>query len=107
MAKHPYASESKSLLKTLNKHGLEPYAVHNDGCDTEYESEAQFLDEMMGSDECWLRVKWKTGRKAAFLLIYGNSPGELAADWTCPEDTPEMMSAMDKAIDEHAAKYGM
>jgi len=106
MSKHPYAKESRSLVRTLKRHKLNPVGVRYDGEPTiECKNENALLDEMMACDDCRLIVEWETGRKASLWLIYGNGPGELVADWGIPEDTPEMSAAIDAAVDEHYARW--
>jgi hypothetical protein len=92
--------ESKSLLKTLQKHNVTILSVNNGDEDTNYADTTlgKFVDEMTACDEAHLYVQTPDGKKHVLYLVYGNSPGELVADYSI---APEL----DAATEEHYDKW--
>ena len=82
-----YSIELRSYLSTLQKHGFKIESCSNDGGD---EIAAQFADvpfdefvtECMGADDCHLFCRSPLGKPIAIYFVYGNSSGEIAADYT-------------------------
>ena len=103
MAKHSYLTETRSLLRTLRKHKIRPAYGESDG--DRFQAEAE---ELTAQDECRLVVyfgpKPEVKHVAQLLLILGNSPGELVADWTIPADA-DHAAALDAATDEHYNRW--
>lgn len=98
-----YELETRSLMETLAKHNFTAiWCSNGEGkvrfSDVSYD---EFLAELHACDEATLIVKSGDGRYLSIYLVYGNSYGELAADWS-------QHPALDKALDEHSDKwYGM
>jgi hypothetical protein len=95
-----WAPETRSLLKTLTKHGLTILAVDNGEYTTKRAgiTLAKFVEECMACDDAWLRVQTPDGAKKTIYLVYGNSPGELPADYS-------VCDLIDAATDEHYNRW--
>ena len=88
--------ETKSLIETLQKHGLTIVSVDNGESKTNFADTTldNFIEETMACDEANLYVKTPEGKVKTLYLVYGNNPGELVCDYTI---APEI----DAATDEH------
>lgn len=83
-----YLPETRDLLQSLHQAGFKLIAFDNGGGEWEsITSMEQAETEILGVDECTVLVTHPiTTKRRVIFLVYGNSPGELAADWTdCPE----------------------
>lgn len=91
-----WVPETKSLLQTLQKHGLKILSVDNGENQTSFLAVPldEFINETIACDEAWLKVETPDGKKKTLYLVYGNSPGELVSDYTI---SPEI----DAATSEH------
>lgn len=93
--------EVRSLIKSLTDAGC--VIVHGDNGEDRFNLKpgkmAEFVNELTACDEAHLYVR-TPGREtlAAVYLVFGNSPGELPADYTV---RPEI----EKACTEHCAKW--
>lgn len=87
--------ETKSLIRTLQKHGLTISSVDNGESVTNFAdvSLSQFVEETMACDEARLYVITPEGKRKWLYLVYGNSPGELVCDYTI---SPEIEAAADE-----------
>lgn len=82
-----YSIELRSYLTTLRKHGFKILSCSNDGGDTDAATFSevsfdQFVEECMGADDCHLFCRSPLGKGITIYFIYGNSCGEIAADYT-------------------------
>ena len=95
---HPYATEIRSLLMTLNKHGFSPFKVY-DRCETEKTSSQKSAAEVILSvDESWLYVKDSSNNKFTVYIVLGNEPGEAVCDSSNYEP-------LNVATDEHYSRW--
>lgn len=101
---HPFDKEVRSLLATLKRHKLVVSSV-DDGCSDVPILDQPAADTILSVDDSTVTVDWATGRTARLYIILGNSPGELVADWTEPQDTPAMITALNKAMSEHTNRW--
>jgi hypothetical protein len=92
-----FAPEFRSLVATLKKHGATIVSVSNGGPRIPYES-AEFESEALACDEAHLYVMLPDGKKGSLYLVYGNSPGEIAADYS-------VHPVIEAATDEHYQKW--
>jgi hypothetical protein len=92
--------ETRSLLKTIEKHGLTLYRGNNG----EYEfafnptKRGDFVNDLTACDESALYVTRPDGKRLWISLIYGNSPGELMSDYSVDP-------LLDLVSEEHGAKW--
>jgi len=114
-----FRPEVSSLIATLEANGFTIVKAF-DGEEyfrrDSFPTLAAFVDQMTGTDDCNLIVRRKAMKDSvktpgtrvyclySLTLIYGNSPGELLADWGVPHDA-EDSAALDKASKEHGAKW--
>lgn len=84
-----FRPEARSLLQFLALAGIAIIAANNGG-DEDFRpgepgmnTEAQFLEELCAADEARLYVRLPGSHTIRFLyLVFGNSPGELVADYS-------------------------
>jgi hypothetical protein len=94
-----YKPELESLLLRLQDRGCKIISGSNDGeshflfSSTPFDN---FLEELLGADEAWLRVVTpdSEGKKRTLYLVYGNEPGVIVCDHHC-DDT------LDWVVSEH------
>jgi hypothetical protein len=91
-----WTPETRSLLKTLQAHGLTIVKVDNGEAETPFAgtSLADFIAEATACDEARLYVKTPSGETRSLYLVFGNSPGELV----CDHGVDPLVEA---AVDEH------
>jgi hypothetical protein len=72
-----WTPETRSLLKTLQAHGLTIVKVDNGEDETTFAgaSLADFIAEATACDEARLYVKTPSGETRSLYLVFGNSPG--------------------------------
>lgn len=77
--------EVRSLLRTMTTAGLTLDHCDNGENKTSFANVnlAGFVDELIACDECSLFVRNPDGKRLWVYLVFGNSPGELVADYTC------------------------
>ena len=95
-----WTPETRSLLKTLQSHGLIVHQVDNGETVTPFAgtSLADFIAEATACDEARLYVKTPSGETRSLYLVFGNSPGELV----CDHGVDALVEA---AVDEHYNKW--
>ena len=75
--------ETRSLLQRLHNAGIAILSVsHEDRVPFDANKLDQFIEECSACDESYLSVRLPDDKKATLMLVYGNSPGELVADYT-------------------------
>jgi len=80
MRQHPYATEIRSLMRTLNKHGFTPVSVF-DGEETEkVKNQSEAVDVILSVDDSSLYVKNAAGKTVKLYIVLGNDPGEAVCD---------------------------
>lgn len=103
MTKNEQIRETRSLLTTLILAGWYP-ADCNLGLDGDIDEteadRAPTAANLMATGQAVLTVYDDEGRRAKLLLVYGNNPGELVADYTAGRPT------LEKAITHHANMWG-
>ena len=77
---HPYATEIRSLMRTLKRHGFAPVSVNDGETYEKVENQSQAVDIILSVDESWLRVKHENGKRATVFIVLGNDPGEAVCD---------------------------
>ena len=82
-----YSIELRSYLTTLQKHGFKILSCSNDGGEEIAATFSEvpfdeFVNECMGADDCHLFCRSPLGKQITIYFIYGNSCGEIAADYT-------------------------
>lgn len=98
MTTYNWKTPVRSLLQTLQKHGLTPVAVDNGDGWVETDTTAQAVAEIVATDESRLAVFTPCGRRATLLLVLGNEPCEIVADYTD-------LYLIDFAVDEHYNRW--
>jgi len=102
MKEHPYEKETRSLLKRLQDAGWdldtvdidEDEPIQIEGMKTESRNTA--AEWILAVDESRLYVS-KGDKRKGILIILGNSPGEIVADYHCdPELDQITMDHFDK-----------
>jgi len=95
-----WTPETRSLLKTLQSHGLTIVKVDNGEAETAFAgaSLADFINEATACDEARLYVKTPTGETRSLYLVFGNEPGELVCDFSID-------ALVEAAVDEHYEKW--
>ena len=97
-----YEPEVRSLIHTLKRHGFVVRSAF-DGEDV-IQAEAGHdvvVKHLCGVDESYLRVA-HGNRKASLLLVLGNEPGVIVADYSYSK---ELGKALDAVIDEHSERW--
>jgi hypothetical protein len=92
--------ETKSLIETLQNHGLTIVSVDNGENETVFSEVTldTFVEDTMACDEANLYVLAPDGKRKRLYLVYGNSPGELVCDYT-------VCNEIDAATNEHFKKW--
>ena len=91
--------ETASLLRALLKAGFA--LVRGDNGEDEFTFDgklAPFIDELTACDEARLFVRNPEGKVRWIYLVFGNSPGELASDYTVDP-------LLDAVTEAHYAKW--
>jgi hypothetical protein len=95
-----WTPETRSLLESLQKHGLQICSVDNGEYRMDFDQRdiELFLESCTACDEAWLTVRAPENKNKVIYLVFGNSPGELVSDYNvCP--------LIDAATDEHYNKW--
>lgn len=88
-----YEQETRKLIRHLRANGCTPRTVDYGGGPVARKTEAEFIDLCTATDWCRLTSTHdETGIEFTALLVYGNDPGELVADWTEPGDIPDILN---------------
>ena len=89
-----YRPEVRSLIKSLRQAGFTPISVNNGEEDVRYSdvSKTEFLEEIVATDEATLRIQ-HNNKKVAIWLVFGNDPGEIAADYSDYEPLEEVIES--------------
>lgn len=75
---HSYEIETQTLLADLTANGFTP-----ESCDNGGGVEKPTLVNLTACDEVYLFAREnKTGKLCTLFLVFGNSPGELVADYS-------------------------
>jgi hypothetical protein len=96
--KHPYATEIRSLLKCLKRHGFSPTSVWDGEESIKTATQKSAAETILSVDQSTLRLS--NGKRTAWIwVILGNGPGEAPSDYSgdCPE--------LDVAITEHYNRW--
>lgn len=91
-----YEAETRDLLETLLREGFTITSGNNGGEENfAFTTVAKFLPELMASDEAWLYVQPPTAENSPYsiYLVFGNSPGELVADYHVHPLLDEVLTA--------------
>jgi hypothetical protein len=99
-----YRPEVRALLARLVHAGFELAGLENGGeslaCG-ERSTFGRFVDEATATDDCSLYVRRpdvRGGKRLTVLLVLGNEPGVICADWvSCP--------ALDAVLNAHADEW--
>lgn len=97
-----YVPEVRSLLRAMNAAGIFLRAIDNGGGNVpaaSLKTSAAQLAEITAADDCRLSVICPDGKGRGVYLVFGNSPGELVADYLtgCP--------VLERVITAHADKW--
>lgn len=76
-----YRSEIHSLLTALVKAGFTLVSVYRDGENVKVKSLPQAVKEADACDDCAVYVRCPDGKTRGIMLVLGNNPGELVADY--------------------------
>jgi len=106
-----WTPETASLIATLKRHGFE--IVRGDNGEDEFKCGAgrdgmkKFIANLIACDEAHLYVKCpKSGKLRWIYLVLGNSPGEIASDYSIPAELFHSdADPLDKATDEHYNRW--
>jgi hypothetical protein len=115
-----YNPETADLLASLRAHGFTIRGGNNGECYVDapekFASESAFLEELLACDEANLYVTRKATREStkeagkivycrySLLLVLGNEPGVLVADWGIPRDE-EDAKELDAAVSECSDRW--
>jgi hypothetical protein len=82
MTRNDFRPETRSLFKTLKKHGFTLSAVNNgeDWVKLSDVGATEFLEETVAADEAVVSVHYTDGKRYKLYLVLGNCPGELVCD---------------------------
>ena len=108
-----YSIELRSYLSTLQKHGFKILSCSNDGGESDAARFAdvtfdEFVEECMGADECHLFCRSPLGSNVSIYFVYGNSCGEIAADYAGRELEPvnaEVCRELEPVNAEHGKNW--
>ena len=92
----------RKVIRTLKQNGFTIPKVWDGGELVKTPLEADILGTVFSVDESCLRVETKAGKAYSVLIVLGNHPSEVVADFDAPYDCPEFVCAMELAIDEIA-----
>ena len=97
--------ETLSLIQTLIKHGYSIESVDNGEEETDFNEVSldTFVEQMMACDEAHLHIRTPEDRSGILYLVYGNSPGELVADYHVMDYLGR--DKLDAATDEHSKNW--
>ena len=97
-----YKPELESLLLRLQDRGCKIISGSNGGDHFKAQGVPadEFLEELLGADEAWLRVQTPDGgeKLRTLYLVYGNEPGVIVCDHHVDD-------VLDKVVDEHYAEW--
>jgi len=97
-----YKPELKSLLQRLIDNGCEIVSGSNGGDYFKAKGVPadEFLEELLGADEAWLKVNTPIVCAAirVLYLVYGNEPGVIVCDHHVDD-------VLDKVVDEHHTEW--
>lgn len=97
---HPYEAEVRSLCTRLVQAGarLRELYLYEDDEHVVVNSIEQVVDDILSVDACNLRIFTPEHKSAGLMLILGNDPGELVADYSC-------CLFLDRMTQEHAEEW--
>ena len=98
---HPYADETRSFLNRLLEAGFSLVEVFYDGEEDDritVNSVGEAVEELSATDESFLVALTPEGKRVTLLFVYGNSPGELVANYTCHP-------LLDTVVEQHYDQY--
>lgn len=96
-----WAPETRALLKALTDAGFTLLSGDNGEERFKFNPDQPldaFIAELTATDEARLFIS-KDGKKLWLSLVYGNSPGELVADY--PHNEAEAYKALDRVAEAH------
>lgn len=100
--------ETRSLLERLENAGFELISADNGEDGRKYNGPGDdmvlFIDTLTACDEAWLRVR-KDCHDFRLYLVYGNSPGELVADYSYPANKPEVEKLIYEVTSAHYEEW--
>lgn len=105
-----WTPETASLIATLKRHGFEIMKGDNGEetflCNPGRDGMKTFIANLIACDEAHLYVKCpKTGKTRWIYLVLGNSPGELASDYSIPVELTADEDPMANATEEHYVRW--
>lgn len=102
-----WTPETASLIATLKRHGFEIMKGNNGEEGFKFDGDMKgFIKNLIACDEAHLYVKCpRTGKVRWIYLVLGNSPGEIASDYSIPVELSNTDDPMDKATEEHYSRW--
>lgn len=102
-----WTPEVASLIATLKRHKFEIVKGDNGEEGFDFDGNMKnFIENLIACDEAHLYVKCpKTGKVRWIYLVLGNSPGEIASDYSIPVELTTDEDPMDKATSEHYNRW--
>lgn len=102
-----YQKEVEGLFKTLAKHKIiVGYCNNGEAEDSDvYVTDPDFINEVMACDLTYLYAFSKHGAQTCLMLIYGNEPGVIVADYHDPTDHPGFAASLEAAMKEHYEEW--
>lgn len=106
----------RSLLQHLRTQDILPFSVYDgayrtklDGTD-EDERQEQAVDLATGQDECRISCRWwnddtRSELVANFVLVLGNDPDELVADYFISSDAQELDARVSAALEAFGEEW--
>lgn len=102
-----WTPEVASLIATLKRHKFEIVKGNNGEESFKFDGDMKkFIANLTATDEAHLYVKCpKSGKVRWIFLVFGNSPGELASDYSIPVELTTDEDPMNKATEEHYTRW--
>lgn len=100
-----YHKETRDLLARFEAAGWRLAKVNDGGGEgwVAVKSLEQAVEALTSVDEACLRVVLRDSFRADLLLVFGNGPGELVADYSVPRGAEEEdVAELERVIDAHA-----
>lgn len=94
-----YERETRSLLNRMIEKGFKLIEVYDGEETIPVSTPEEAIKELMATDETYLIANTPDGDRVTLMLIYGNDPGELVANYTCNP-------LVDALVDEHYNSFG-
>lgn len=98
--------ETRSLLKALVAAGFT--LVEGDNGEFKFKFKGnlnKFIENLIACDEAHLYVTDPNGKRRWLWLILGNSPGEIASDYSVGTETPGVADPLDVVTQAHYDKW--